>query len=171
MLSAEAIAKTLGLQPLSVEGGLYRQTFEANESVAADALPRRYGREKRLSTAIYYLLSNEPSSFSALHRLPTEEVYHFYLGDPVELLQLHTDGSSEIIILGQGLSHGQSVQHVVPRGVWQGSRLVDGGRVALMGTTMAPGYDDLDYEGGVREELIASHSGRADLIRQLTRTP
>ena len=171
MLTAEAIAETLGLKPLPVEGGLYRQTFEADESVAAGALPRRYGREKRLSTAIYYLLSQEPNSFSALHRLPTEEVYHFYLGDPVELLQLHTDGSSQIVTLGHDLSHGQRVQHVVPRGVWQGSRLKGGGRVALMGTTMAPGYDDLDYEGGVREELIASHPGRADLIRRLTRVP
>ena len=171
MLTAEAIVEALGLQPLPVEGGLYRQTFVADESIAAEALPPRYGREKRLSTAIYYLLTNETSSFSALHRLPTEEIYHFYLGDPVELLQLHPDGSSASVVLGQDLSRGQRVQQVVPRGVWQGSHLVGSGRFALMGTTMAPGYDDLDYEAGVRDELIASYPDRAELIRRLTRLP
>ena len=110
MLTAEAIAEALGLRPLPFEGGLFRQAFEADESLAADALPRRYGREKRLSTAIYYLLTNETGSFSALHRLPTDEIYHFYLGDPVQLLQLRTDGSSEIVVLGQDLSRRQRVQ-------------------------------------------------------------
>ncbi len=171
MLTAETIAEALGLQPLPAEGGLYRRTFEAEERVSADALPPRYGREKRLSTAIYYLLTNETSSFSALHRLPTEEIYHFYLGDPVELLQLFSDGSSETVVLGQDLSQGQRVQHVVPRGAWQGSLLVGGGRFALMGATMAPGYDDLDYEGGVRAELISSYPDRVELIQRLTRVP
>ena len=169
MLTAEAIAEALGLQRLPVEGGLYRQTFEAEESLAAGALPPRYGREKRLSTAIYYLLTKETGSFSALHRLPTDEIYHFYLGDPVELLQLRADGSSESVVLGQDLAQRQRVQHVVPHGVWQGSLLVGGGRFALMGTTMAPGYDDLDYEAAVREELIASYPERTELIQRLTR--
>ncbi len=117
-LTAESIAEALGLRPLPGEGGLYRQTFEADESLAPSALPPRYGREKRLSTAIYYLLSDDPNSFSALHRLPTDEVYHFYLGDAVELLQLHADGSSETLVLGHDLARGQRVQHVVARGVW-----------------------------------------------------
>ena len=159
----------LGLRPLPVEGGHFLQTWCADETIASAALPARYGRAKPLGTAIYYLLTDDPGSFSALHRLPTEEVYHFYLGDPVELLMLHPDGRGEPVVLGHELLNGQRVQHVVPRGVWQGSRLVEGGRFALMGTTMAPGYDDQDYTGGVRDELAARYPAQADRIRRLTR--
>jgi predicted cupin superfamily sugar epimerase len=169
VLSDRAIVDALGLVPLAEEGGMFRQSFEADEKVAASALPSRYGRDKSLSTAIYYLLSAEADSFSALHRLPTDEVYHFYLGDPVEMLELHADGTSRRVILGSDLLAGQRVQHVVPRGVWQGSRVLPGGRLALLGTTMAPGFDPLDYEGGVRAELVARYPERADLIRRLTR--
>lgn len=169
MLTARAVIDALGLEPLPVEGGMFRQTHLAGEAIAAAALPERYGRDKALSTAIYYLLEDAEDSFSALHRLPTDEVYHFYLGDPVELLELHPDGSSRRVLLGPDVLGRQRVQHVVPRGVWQGSRLLDGGRFALMGTTMAPGYDDLDYEGGRRAELIARYPRRSDLIHRLTR--
>jgi uncharacterized protein len=153
-----------------VEGGHFRQTYVSEEILPAAALPARYGRAKPLSTAIYYLLTDEADSFSALHRLPTEEVYHFYLGDPVELLLLHAEGASELAVLGPDIMAGQSVQLVVPRGVWQGSRLRAGGRVALLGTTMAPGWDVLDYEGGEREPLIRRYPEEAERIRALTRT-
>ena len=169
-LTAERVIELLGLVPLPVEGGLFRQTWCSDETVAGSALPARYARSKTLGTAIYYLLTSDPDSFSALHRLPTEEIYHFYLGDPVEMLLLHPEGGGERVLLGHDLAGGQRVQHVVPRGVWQGSRLLDGGRFALMGTTMAPGYDDRDYEGGDREELIRRHAEAADSIRRLTRS-
>ncbi len=170
MLTAQELIGRLGLAPLPVEGGHFRQTYLSDELLPAAALPARYGRAKPLSTAIYYLLTEEPDSFSALHRLPTEEVYHFYLGDPVEMLLLQADGGSELAVLGPDLGTGQRVQLVVPRGVWQGSRLRAGGRFALLGTTMAPGYDVLDYEGGDREALIRRYPGLAERIRALTRT-
>jgi predicted cupin superfamily sugar epimerase len=164
----ELIAR-LGLAPLPVEGGLFRQTYVADETLPAAALPARYGRAKPLSTAIYYLLTSEPDSFSALHRLPTEEVYHFYLGDPVEMLLLHPDRRSEEVRLGPDLLGGERVQLVVPRGVWQGSRLRPRGSFALLGTTMAPGFDPADYEGGERDALVRLYPGAADRIRALTR--
>ena len=169
MITAEEIIGVLKLRPLPVEGGLYRQTYVASEEIGAEALAIRYGRTKSLCTAIYYLLTDQPQSFSALHRLPTDEVYHFYLGDPVEMLLLHPEGRSEVIVLGQDLLAGQFVQHVVPAGVWMGSRVFEGGQFALLGTTMAPGYDDLDYEGGNAEELERQYPDRAALIRQLSR--
>ncbi|MCH8876445.1 MAG: cupin domain-containing protein [Chloroflexi bacterium] len=168
-MTAEEIIGVLKLRPLPVEGGLYRQTYVASEEIGAEALAIRYGRTKSLCTAIYYLLTDQPQSFSALHRLPTDEVYHFYLGDPVEMLLLHPEGRSEVIVLGQDLLAGQFVQHVVPAGVWMGSRVFEGGQFALLGTTMAPGYDDLDYEGGNAEELERQYPERASLIRQLSR--
>ena len=169
MMTPEAIIDVLGLEPLPGEGGMFRQSFVADETIAAAALPPRYGRDKAFSTAIYYLLTGEADSFSALHRLPTDEVYHFYLGDPVELVELHGDGTCRRLLLGPDLLGGQRVQHVVPRGVWQGSRVVPGGRFALLGTTMAPGFDFSDYQPGLRAELALRYPADAELIRALTR--
>jgi predicted cupin superfamily sugar epimerase len=169
LTTVDEIIEHLKLEPLAVEGGLYRQTYVSGEALNAEALPARYGRAKALCTAIYYLLSIEPDSFSAMHRLPTDEIYHFYLGDPVEMLLLHPDKRSEVIFLGQDLQVGQYVQYVVPAGAWMGSRVLEGGQFALMGTTMAPGYDELDYEGGEADELESTYPDRAELIRKLTR--
>jgi hypothetical protein len=169
MLTAREIIELLRLEPLAVEGGRFRQTWIADEAVPAEALPARYGRSKTTGTAIYYLLTDEADGFSAFHRLPTDEVYHFYLGDPVEQWLLRGDGRVERVVLGPDLAAGQRVQHVAPRGVWQGSRLVPGGRFALLGTTMAPGFDPGDYEAGVRDALLASHPEAAKIICALTR--
>jgi len=170
MLTADQIIELLKLQPLPVEGGHFRQTYRSDLTLPGNALPARYGRQKPLCTAIYYLLTTDPDSFSAVHRLPTDEIYHFYLGDPVEMLLLYPDGESALIRLGPDLREGQHVQFVVPAGVWQGSRLVPGGSFALMGTTMAPGYDDDDYLGGEPTELIRRYPDRTQLIRSLTRS-
>ena len=168
-LTADHIIELLGLEPLPEEGGLFRQTYRSGEQIPAAALPSRYGGPRRFATAIYYLLTDAPDSFSALHRLKTDEVYHFCLGDPVEMLLLHPDGGSERPILGQDLAAGQQVQLVVPAGSWQGSRLMPGGRCALMGTTMAPGYEQDDFELGERERLLSGYPEQAELIRGLTR--
>ncbi|HEX9675428.1 MAG TPA: cupin domain-containing protein [Anaerolineales bacterium] len=168
-LTADRIIQLLGLEPLPEEGGLFRQTYRSGEQIPAAALPSRYGGPRRFATAIYYLLTDAPDSFSALHRLKTDEVYHFYLGDPVEMLLLHPDGGSERPILGQDLAAGQQVQLVVPAGSWQGSRLMPGGRCALMGTTTAPGYEQDDFELGERERLLSGYPEQAELIRGLTR--
>lgn len=103
-----------------------------------------------------------------MHRLATDEIFHFYLGDPVEMLQLRPDGSHRVAILGPDLDAGQRPQIVVPRDVWQGARLVPGGRFALLGTTVAPGFDYADYETGEREALLAAHPDARDLIVALT---
>jgi predicted cupin superfamily sugar epimerase len=152
MLTAARLIELLRLEPLPIEGGHFRQTWRS-----------------AAGTAIYYLLSDDPDSFSALHRLPTDEVYHFYLGDPVEMLMLHDGGRIENVVLGHDLLAGQRAQHVVPHGIWQGSRLRAGGRFALLGTTMAPGFQPKDYEGGDRALLIAAYPDAADEIRRLTR--
>lgn len=169
MPTPEQLIEIFNLEPLPVEGGLFFQTYKSAEAISQAGLPGRYTGAKPFSTAIVYLLTDEPESFSALHKLPTDEVYHFYLGDPVELLQLHPDGRSERIILGHDLLAGQKIQHVVPQGAWQGSHLLPGGRYALLGTTMAPGYTDADYTGGDRQALIAAYPDQAALIAQLTR--
>jgi predicted cupin superfamily sugar epimerase len=169
MLTPQQIIAQLGLEPLPVEGGLFKQTYCSLETISREHLPERYQVDKPFGTVIYYLLTADADSFSALHKLPTDEMYHFYLGDPVELLQLHPDGTSRRVILGQDLLAGQQIQHLVPHDVWQGSHLISGGTLALLGTTMAPGYTPEDYVGGDADELIAQYPDRAGLIRQLTR--
>ncbi len=166
MPSVEALCALLGLVPHPVEGGFFRETYRSADLVPADALPARYRGPRAAATAIYYLLT--PDTVSAMHRLATDEIFHFYLGDPVEMLQLRPDGSHPVAILGPDLDAGQRPQIVVPREVWQGARLVPGGRFALLGTTVAPGFDYADYETGEREALLASHPDARDLIVALT---
>jgi predicted cupin superfamily sugar epimerase len=136
MLTADELITLLNLQPHPKEGGFFRETYRAAEQFTAAQLPPRYGSERSASTAIYYLL--KPGTFSALHRLATDEIFHFYLGSPVRMLQLAETGSREIV-LGSDLSAGHELQVVVPRGVWQGSLLEPGGDFALLGCTVAPG--------------------------------
>jgi predicted cupin superfamily sugar epimerase len=98
----------------------------------------------------------------------THEIFHFYLGDPVTMLHLHPDGSSEVLTLGQDILQGQELQVVVPRGTWQGSFLNEGGEYALLGCTMAPGFEWADYEHPSREALLKEHPDRRELIIRLT---
>lgn len=167
MLTAARIIALLQLEPLTIEGGYFRQTYLAAEQTDGAALPARYRRSKSLGSAIYYLLHD--GNFSALHRLPTDEIYHFYLGDPVDLVLLHPGGTHEVVTLGADLEAGQRPQAVAPCGAWQGSRLAHPGGWALLGTTMAPAYDEQDFELGNRETLLGQYPARADDIRALTR--
>jgi predicted cupin superfamily sugar epimerase len=166
MPTAEEIIKHLQLQPHPKEGGFFRETFRSAELLAASALPSRYPGARSASTAIYYLLT--PSTYSALHRLQTDEIFHFYLGDPIRMVQLHADGSSTTVVLGPDVLGGQQMQLVVPRGVWQGSLLEPGGAFALLGCTVAPGFEYADYESGDRQTLLTQYPAAADWIRRLT---
>jgi len=165
IMTAREIIDLLGLKPLQKEGGYFRETYRAEEKTAPAAFPSRYCDSKSLCTAIYYLLT--PDTFSALHKLSTDEIFHFYLGDPVTMLQLQPDMTSEVITLGHKLDKGQHVQVIVPEGTWQGSFLNEGGRYALLGTTMAPGFDFSDYIEGSLEELISQYPDKKGLIKRL----
>jgi predicted cupin superfamily sugar epimerase len=103
-----------------------------------------------------------------MHLLRSDEVFHFYAGDPVEMLQLSPDGSGRTIVIGNDLAQGQRPQVVVERGVWQGSRLVAGGRWALLGCTVSPGFEYEDYDSACRDELIARWPSFAETIAALT---
>ncbi len=133
-LTAQEIVRILGLQPLEREGGMFRQMWRG--APGPDGHP--------LGTAIYFLLSG--MAFSHLHRLPTDEVYHFYLGDAVELFLLSPQGKVQVVSLGNNLAAGQLPQVTAPAGWWQGSRVTVSGGFALLGTTMAPGFLPQDYE-------------------------
>ena len=166
-MTAKELKKLLNLVPLPVEGGYFAETYRSSESLPQAVLPSRYDGGRSFGTAIYYLLI--PDTFSALHRLQTDEIYHFYLGDPVTMLFLHPDGGTEVITLGQDIRARQRVQVVAPRESWQGSFLQPGGAFALMGTTMAPGFDPADFEIGDRQALVRAYPDQRPLIKRLTR--
>ncbi len=149
------------LAPHPIEGGSFRQTYKSELAVETPAGVRSAG------TAIYYLL--EPGTFSEMHVLTSDEIFHFYLGDPVEMLQLWPDGRTVVVTLGPDLSAGHHVQLTVPAGVWQGTRLLPGGKIALLGCTVTPGFEYDDYISGNYAELAAKWPAEAERIRALTR--
>jgi len=155
------LMQLLGLEAHPIEGGYFRQTYVSPGTVDLPRGTRAQG------TAIYYLL--EAGAFSEMHVLDSDEIFHFYLGDPVEMLQLHPSGSSSVFTLGQDLAAGQHVQLVVPAGVWQGTRLVDDGKMALLGCTVTPGFDYGDYRNSTADELIAKWPHEAERIKARTR--
>ena len=166
-MTADEIRKLLDLEPHPCEGGWFRQTWRSEEEIPHTALPARYPAARAAGTCIYYLL--ESSTFSEMHRLVSDEIFHFYYGDPVEMLQLLPDGSGRTVVLGSDFASGQNPQLIVPKNVWQGSHLLPGGKVALFGCTVSPGFDYADYETGHRADLTRQYPRFADLIASLTR--
>jgi predicted cupin superfamily sugar epimerase len=159
-VTADDVIRVLNLQPHPVEGGYFRETYRSAVTMPA------HGGTRSVSTAIYYLL--KPGHVSELHVLPGEEVFHFYLGAPVRMLQLWPDGTGREVVLGSDLAAGQVPQLVVPGGVWQGTRLVGADGFALLGCTVAPGFDYADYRAATRAELTAKWPALADEIARLT---
>lgn len=164
-MSADEIIRLLQLQPHPVEGGYFRETYRSVAQLPASALPA-HNAERSVSTAIYYLL--KPGHVSELHVLPGDEVFHFYLGEPVRMLQLWPDGSGKEVILGTNIIAGEVPQLVVPGGVWQGTRLVGDSGFALLGCTVAPGFDYADYRSAIRAELVEKWPAFAEQIEGLT---
>jgi predicted cupin superfamily sugar epimerase len=150
------------LTALPSEGTLFTSTYRSADSLA-DGGP--------VGTAMIGLYCDEPLSQSSFHRLPVDEVWHFYAGDPLRLVLLHPDGSSSEVIMGGDPLSGHVVQYVVPAGSWQGGHIAAGGRYALFGCTMAPGFTGRMYEGGATHALLAAYPDRASDISRLGSDP
>ena len=161
-LTARDLIERLGLRP-HPEGGFFAETFRSNVRVSTGAGERCAG------TAILYLIT--PESFSTLHRVAADEVFHFYLGDPLEMLQFDEAGRVERCVLGSDLTLGMRPQVVVPAGTWQGTRLSRGGAFALLGATVAPGFEFADFESGERAALTRHFPHLSSEIARLTREP
>jgi len=160
-VTPDEIKKLLNLDPHPVEGGYFRRTFTSATNLE---LPRG---SRPQGTAIYFLL--EEGTFSEMHLLDSDEIFHFYPGDPVEMPQLYPDGRSALFTLGADLKAGEHVQVLVPAGVWQGMRLIGDGKVALFGCTVVPGFNYADYHNASYAELTAKWPEQAELIKALTR--
>jgi hypothetical protein len=156
---AQILVDALRLSP-HPEGGFYRETFRSPDTVET---PR--GR-RSASTAIYFLLP--AGSFSALHRVAADEVWHHYAGDPLELVTFDDGGGKTVVLLGPELTAGQQPQCAVRAGRWQAARSV-GERFTLCGCTVAPGFEFRDFEMGDRRDLLNQFPTLADDVRLFTR--
>jgi uncharacterized protein len=165
-VTAERLIEILSLEP-HPEGGHYRQTYRSPGEVPADALPSGFDGSRAFSTAIYYMLSGE--EFSALHRIRSDELWHFYTGSSVEIHMINPNGEYDHLRLGANFDQHEVFQAVVPAGSWFGAHLVDQQSYALVGCTVAPGFHFSDFELGIRADLCDKYSQHTALIERLTR--
>jgi predicted cupin superfamily sugar epimerase/quercetin dioxygenase-like cupin family protein len=166
--AARAIIDHYHMQNIPHEGPWFLQTHKSDD-VIEGALAERYPTKRWAYTAIYALFTR--SDFSALHRLATDEMWHFYGGSPTQVLLLYPDGRGETRIWGSNVLKGEEPQILVPRGTWMGARPIGDAKTAYSfgGNTLSPGFEYDDYEPGYRDELTALYPKFAADIAELTR--
>jgi predicted cupin superfamily sugar epimerase len=165
MEAAKHWIEHLNLEP-HPEGGWYRQTYRAPLMIPHSALPS-HGGDRAASTAIYFLLAAD--QFSAFHRLRSDEVWHFYAGSGLIVHVIAPDGDYQQLLLGSNPANGEQFQAIVPAGCWFGSSPRHPDTYALVGCTVAPGFDFADFEIAKRDELIAQYPQHRNIIQRLTR--
>ncbi|MBL7854681.1 MAG: cupin domain-containing protein [Cyclobacteriaceae bacterium] len=160
---ADYYQQRLQLTP-HVEGGAFRETYRS--SLILHELDSRYGGKRAASTAIYFLLRH--GQFSAFHRIVSDEVWHFYDGQPLTIYELDARGECQAHRLGRNLEEGEHFQVVIKGGHWFASRCEVPGGFSLAGCTVAPGFDFQDFELASRDKLISDFPKHARLIESLT---
>lgn len=165
MQDAAYWVRCLDLKP-HPEGGFYRETYRAAESIETSGLPARFTGRRSFSTAIYFLLLDQDRS--VFHRIRSDELWHYHAGDSLSIYVLHEETGLTVHRLGADVEHGDSLQVVVPANTWFGARLEAPGRYTLAGCTVAPGFDFVDFEMADRTTLLKTFSGHVDIIQSLT---
>jgi hypothetical protein len=166
MTDAQQWIDALQLRP-HPEGGYYRETYRSREVVAQGHLPDRFRGNRAFSTAIYYLLTSRDKSL--FHRIQSDEGFHFYDGSSMTIHVIDRQGNYSTIRLGRNLQAGQVPQAVVPAGDLFGATVDDPGSYALVGCTVAPGFDFADFELPGREELLRRYPQHRAVIERLGR--
>lgn len=166
MLSPQQLIEQYQLEP-HPEGGWYKQTYKSKEMIPANALPQRFGGNRSFSTAIYFLL--EQGNFSAFHRIKSDECWHFYSGDPLEVFIIQPGGELNTITLGSSSNKNVFFQYVVPANCWFASRPASGSAYSFVGCTVSPGFDFADFELANANELSNAYPKHSTIIRSLCR--
>lgn len=167
---AKRLVEHLHLQKIPDEGPWFSVTYVSDDQLAGPALPARYHDKSHAAGSAIYLVMT-PEDFSALHKLQTDETWHFYGGDPIEMLLLYPDGHGQTVVIGPDVFAGQQPQFTVPRGVWQGSTPLGNGpeTYSFGADQLAPAFDYMDFEIGYRDELQKAYPQFAEKIARLTR--
>jgi predicted cupin superfamily sugar epimerase len=152
------------------EGGYYRETYRATESIAWDGLPARFSGPRAFSTAVYFLITRD--AFSAFHRIRSDELWHFYAGSAVTLAILDAGGAGTLATasLGRDPTRGETPQAVIPAGAWFAAEVAPPGDFALVGCTVAPAFDFADFELAARADLLRAYPQHRGVIERLTRS-
>ena len=162
----DRLIATFGLAPHPKEGGYYKETYRSDECTSQEHLPSRYGDTRSFQTAILFLLVE--NQVSKLHRLKSDEVWHFLEGSTLTLHEFTADGNYRTRRFGSDVFNGELIQLVVPRGSWFGACVNDPTSYALFGCTVSPGFDFRDLEIGDRNELVKLFPEQKQVIELLT---
>ena len=161
-----SLVKELNLTP-HPEGGFYKETYRSQELISTMELPDRYNGSRCFATAIYFLLVKD--SFSAFHKIKSDETWHFYQGSPIEIFSITPDGKLNRQVLGINWQQNEVPQYTIPAGTWFASRVITGGVYGLAGCTVYPGFEFSDFEMADRKALQESFPMHSNIIAALTR--
>lgn len=165
-MKVSELIKKLELLP-HPEGGYYKETYRSQRTVPLDDSTEASSSLRNISTAIYFLIESE--NFSALHKIKSDELWHFYAGDTLEVIEMDETGNLIITPIGRNLNADETFQHMVKANTWFGSRVKKGGSFSLVGCTVSPGFDFTDFEMAKREDLIKKFPQHKSIIEAMTR--
>jgi hypothetical protein len=161
-VKAKDYAELLKLQP-HPEGGYFGEFYRSELEVS----PEDFIGPRNACTSIYFLL--EEGQFSALHKIKSDEIWHFYEGDSLEILEITEEGKFRNTALGRNLKNGEVLSYVVKAGHWFGSRTRSGGKFSLVGCTVSPGFDFRDFEMPDQNWFLEHFPFFEKEIREITR--
>ncbi len=165
-MTVDTLVKELDLLP-HPEGGFYKETYRSSLKLSQECLSYAFGNERNIATGIYFLI--EKGNFSALHKIKSDETWHFYYGDALEVIEIDESGKLTITNIGPNILTGETFQYTVKANTWFGSRVGNGGNFSLVGCTVYPGFDFNDFEMAERDVLITLFPQHALVIKELTR--
>lgn len=149
-----------------VEGGAFKEIYRSLTVIPKTSLSHEFHGDRNTSTAIYFLLKYK--QISALHKIASDEMWHFYDGNPLCIYEITKEGILIKHVLGNNLDKGESFTCVIKAGSWFGSRCEVENGFSLVGCTVAPGFDFEDFVLANREELSKEYPQYAGLIHELT---
>jgi len=149
-----------------IEGGWYSEVYRSALVFNKEQLPSAFESERNACTHIYFLL--EKNEFSAFHKIKSDELWHFYAGDPFIIYEIDENGKTKEHLLGNNIENGESLFCVIKAGNWFASKLADGSEYGLAGCTVAPGFDFNDFEMAKRDSLLQAYPQHAELINRMT---
>jgi predicted cupin superfamily sugar epimerase len=165
-MNVGSLVKELDLLP-HPEGGYYKETYRSEGKITQACLSPDFFGDRNMATGIYFLI--EKGNFSALHKIKSDETWHFYYGDALEVIEINEQGILTITKIGSHLLQGQTFQYTVKANTWFGSRVSANGNFSLVGCTVYPGFDFNDFELAKRDDLIKLFPKHQTIITELTR--